>query len=149
MDEEIIADRVADLEIAQEFEMRLGQDIAQFLLDDDQTVRVVLQGRNRNAVADQRVGAAVIEPGVGIGRILEKAQQIVLMIAAQIGDVESVDRPLRQKVEQVAALVAAVKIIAKKYHLMARGIVSRAVLGDFFQKFQQQIEPAVDIAACR
>ena len=60
MHEKIIADNMADFQAAQKGEVRFRQDIAKFLLKGNQPVRVGFQGRSRNAVADQRIRAAII-----------------------------------------------------------------------------------------
>ncbi len=146
MDEGVIALLMQQRQPVQEVAMRARQKRVEFLLRPHQLERPRRRMRRVDAVARQRLPAAIGEP-VGTDRdIDEEAQHEVLVVALEVDRFESGGRRLQEQVDDLARLGAAVDVIAEIDHDVAR---RRPVLGvgrDHGVQKREQVGAAVDVA---
>ncbi len=91
MGEEVVARLVAVREPAQEGEMAGGNSAGEPVATDHERL-VGVHGARRDAVADQRFRAAVVKPEGGARRVVEKAEQHLLVIAAKVDGLSAGNR---------------------------------------------------------
>ncbi len=97
------------------------------------------------AIAEQRHLPAIVQPGGGSLRVLEKVQHGLLVVAHQEDRIETLQRLANQQFKHLAGLSTPINVVAEIYHGLA-AIVAGGIFPDHVVQFLEQIQATMNIA---
>src|SRR5215831_9527922 len=123
--------------------MRLGQGRSKIVARFGKN-GIAFAARGKNAVAQQRFAGAIILPHAVMARLVEKVEQRLIVIAAQVPSCKSVPGPREKTIDHAFGVRTSIDVVPKiDDDSFARGAL--AVANDLLLYSIEQIEPPVDV----
>src|SRR5262245_61314398 len=147
MDEEIIADRDAEMQSPEKAKMRLGQRRGEGFAPLFWARTRIGQRQRIDAIGIHRRLPAIHKPMIEVKRIVEEIEENGLVIALEEMPVEALERAGEKIRNDAAAVRPAIDIVAEKDEgAPARVRARMRVVLDQLKQCAQQVEPPVNIA---